>query len=93
VSDYKDLIEEARRWAAGPFLGRSTVRELDKGIGFTRKLVVALEEVTREMHARELHHFEEKKHRAEAEAAILRRQGARSGHGMAARTVVAARDA
>ena len=40
--------------------------------GILFRLVAALEATVKEMHARELHHFEEEQNRAEAEAKIER---------------------
>lgn len=64
------LIAEAREHANAPMLGKSQWRELDKAIGLLRRLADALEAAVKEMHARELHHFEEEQKSARYRAAI-----------------------
>ena len=53
------LIAEARAWASKAVLvGRNVLRDLDRGVAYARRLADALEATLRDMHARELHHFE-----------------------------------
>lgn len=63
-----ELIAEARR-AGAPWVADF---HPDSLVGIMLRLADALEKTTREMHARELHHFEEEQARAKAEAKIAR---------------------
>jgi len=70
VSEIDDLIARARARVMGhrDFAKHArTSAELDALYNDHEELAKALEEAVREMHARELHHFEEEKLRAEAE--------------------------
>lgn len=64
------LITEARAWASKAVLvGRNVLRDLDRGVGYARRLADALEATVKESQARELHHFETEQAIVEAIAA------------------------
>lgn len=87
----KHLIDTAKQFLPATGTERSEILP-ESMIGLWLRTAEALEEVTREMHARELHHFEEEQESARLRAALERVDTALRGDGRSAVLIVAAQE-